>query len=434
MLTTVVAISAVIVLLLAASAFFSGSETALTGANAARMHLLSKGGDRRAARAERLIAVKDRVVSAILIGNNLVNILASALATMLFSTLFGGFGVVVATVVMTVLVVVFAEVLPKTFALRQPDSVALRVSRPLALLTGFFAPATFALQGVISLLLPDRKSDDDEGEEALRGAIALHATSGDAEDEAESQMLGSILDLEDVAVDEIMTHRSQIESLDLGQSNADLIDAVLNSTFTRLPVWREQPDNIVGVLHAKNLFRALRKADGDPDKLDISTIVATPWFVPGTASLLEQLQHFRSRREHFALVVDEYGGLEGVVTLEDILEEIVGDIDDEEDEVRRGIQREAGGSFIIDGEISLRDLNRNLSWRLPDDRASTLAGFVLYESRQIPEVGQVLSFQGFQFEILGRDRLRITRLRVTPESVLAQRRRNQRKTSEQPPQ
>ena len=407
MLTTVVAISAVIVLLLAASAFFSGSETALTGANTARMHLLAKGGDKRAARSERLIAIKDRVVSAILIGNNLVNILASALATMLFSTLFGGFGVVVATVVMTVLV---------------------------AVLTGLFAPATFALQQVISLLLPDRNRDDDEGEEALRGAIALHATSGDAEDEAESQMLGSILDLEDVAVDEIMTHRSQIESLDLGQSNADLIDAVLNSTFTRLPVWRDQPDNIVGVLHAKNLFRALRRADGDPEMLNISAIVATPWFVPGTASLLEQLQHFRSRREHFALVVDEYGGLEGVVTLEDILEEIVGDIDDEEDEVRRGIQREAGGSFIIDGEISLRDLNRNLSWRLPDDRASTLAGFVLYESRQIPEVGQVLSFQGFQFEILGRDRLRITRLRVTPESVLAQRRRNQRKTSEQTPQ
>lgn len=431
MLTTAVAIGLVIVLLLAASAFFSGSETALTGANAARLHLLAKGGDRRAARAERLIAIKDRVVSSILIGNNLVNILASALATMLFSTLFGGFGVAIATVVMTVLVVVFAEVLPKTFALRRPDSVALSVSPPLSILTALFAPLTFALAKVNAWILPDNSEDEGEGEEALRGAIALHGTLGDAENEAESQMLGSILDLEDVAVDEIMTHRSQIESLDLDQSNADLIDAVLSSTFTRLPVWRDQPDNIVGVLHAKNLFRALRKADGDPEKLKIEAIVSTPWFVPGTASLLEQLQHFRSRREHFALVVDEYGGLEGVVTLEDILEEIVGDIDDEEDEVRRGIQREAGGSFIIDGEISLRDLNRNLNWQLPDDRASTLAGFVLYESRQIPEVGQVLSFQGFQFEILGRDRLRITRLRVTPESVLAQRRRTQRKTSEQ---
>ena len=430
MLTTMVAIALVIVLLLAVSAFFSGSETALTGANPARLHLLAKGGDKRAARAERLIAIKDRVVSSILIGNNLVNILASALATMLFSTLFGGFGVVVATVVMTVLVVVFAEVLPKTYALRVPEALALRVSGPLSLLTALFAPLTYTLGRIISFLLPEQTPDEDEGEEALRGAIALHATSGDAEDEAESQMLGSILDLEDVAVDEIMTHRSQIESLDLDQSNAALIDAVLQSTFTRLPVWRDQPDNIVGILHAKNLFRALRKAGGDPEQLDISAIVSTPWFVPGTASLLEQLQHFRSRREHFALVVDEYGGLEGVVTLEDILEEIVGDIDDEEDEVRRGIQREAGGSFIIDGEISLRDLNRNLGWGLPDDRASTLAGFVLYESRQIPEVGQVLSFQGFQFEILGRDRLRITRLRVTPESVLAQRRRTQRQTSE----
>ena len=430
MLTTMVAIAVVIVLLLAVSAFFSGSETALTGANPARLHLLAKGGDKRAARAERLIAIKDRVVSSILIGNNLVNILASALATMLFSTLFGGFGVVVDTVVMTVLVVVFAEVLPKTYALRVPEALALRVSAAVVA-DRLFAPLTYTLGRIITFLLPEQTPDEDEGEEALRGAIALHATSGDAEDEAESQMLGSILDLEDVAVDEIMTHRSQIESLDLDQSNAALIDAVLQSTFTRLPVWRDQPDNIVGILHAKNLFRALRKAGGDPEQLNISAIVSTPWFVPGTASLLEQLQHFRSRREHFALVVDEYGGLEGVVTLEDILEEIVGDIDDEEDEVRRGIQREAGGSFIIDGEISLRDLNRNLGWGLPDDRASTLAGFVLYESRQIPEVGQVLSFQGFQFEILGRDRLRITRLRVTPESVLAQRRRTQRQTSEQ---
>jgi len=411
-LTTMVAIAVVIVLLLAVSAFFSGSETALTGANPARLHLLAKGGDKRAARAERLIAIKDRVVSSILIGNNLVNILASALATMLFSTLFGGFGVVVATVVMTVLVVVFAEVLPKTYALRVPEALALRVSGPLSLLTALFAPLTYTLGRIITFLLPEQTPDEDEGEEALRGAIALHATSGDAEDEAESQMLGSILDLEDVAVDEIMTHRSQIESLDLDQSNAALIDAVLQSTFTRLPVWRDQPDNIVGILHVKDLLPNLHQ-----DELDWTATLRPPLYVAESKKIDDLLREFQEKKIHLAIVVDEYGGTSGIVTLEDVLEEIVGEIADEfdDEEVTHSVLDEF--TYLMEAKTPLLDAYRILNldeevWEAAKGESDTLGGFMVEQSGKMLRKGQSIEFDGVVLQVDAGDARRIRRIKV----------------------
>ena len=408
-----------IVLLLIVSGFFSASETAITGASRARIHMLQQQGVRPAIVLAGLWDRRERVIGTLLIGNNTVNILASTLAASLFIGWFGNAGVVYATAAMTVLVILFSEVLPKTYALHHADRAALMVARPIAYVTAVLAPMTRAIDLMVKALLglggvtfrPTASEHQERAEEELRGAIALHAGQ---EEPQERAMLRSILDLAQVEVSEIMTHRRDVVAIDADLPPAEIVHQVLDSPFTRIPLWRGNPDNIVGVLHAKRLLRALHAAEGDQSKLDVLAVAQSPWFIPDTTDLLAQLQAFQQRHEHFALVVDEYGDFLGVVTLEDILEEIVGDIADEHDVRIEGVKEEPDGSFIIDGRVTLRDLNRQLDWRLPDAEANTLAGLVLYEARIIPDVGQVFSFHGFRFEILGRQRHQITKLRVVP--------------------
>ncbi|WP_343565419.1 HlyC/CorC family transporter [Kiloniella sp. b19] len=415
-----------ILILLGISGFFSGSETSMTAASKARMHTLEEDGDKRAALVNSLWAKKERLIGSILLGNNLVNILASSLATSVLIALFGEAGIVYATLVMTALVLIFAEVLPKTYALRNPEKAALFASvvlRPIVLLLG---PIVVAVEKIVHTTLrvlapEDRNGSNDEAsaaEEELRGAIALH----DGEDEEtrhEREMLRSILDLDDVTIEEIMTHRQKVESVEVDLPPEEIIKEVLSSPYTRIPLWQERPDNIVGVLHAKALLRALQAHRTDPERNDslldntgLLSIAATPWFIPESTSLLAQLQAFRDRREHFAIVVDEYGEMQGIVTLEDILEEIVGDISDEHDEEMEGVHHLPDGSLEVDGTVTIRDLNRKFEWKLPDDEASTIAGLVLFEARQIPRVGQHFDFFGKHFEILERKRHQITRLRI----------------------
>lgn len=263
-----------------------------------------------------------------------------------------------------------------------------------------------------------RKAKPDDTDEALRSAIEGHASmdAGDAaETREERNMLRSILDLGEVTVVEVMTHRRRMVTIDAELPPSEIVDAALASPFTRLPLWRDEPDNIVGVVHAKSLLRAVRAAREQLTAQDIDQVISKPWFVPDTTTLLDQLQAFRERREHFALVVDEYGSLLGLVTLEDILEEIVGDITDELDTHVAGVYAQPDGSYIVDGTVTLRDLNREFDWELPDETDySTLAGLVLYESRHLPEVGQTFTFFGFRFEILKRQRNQIVTLRVKP--------------------
>jgi Mg2+/Co2+ transporter CorB len=273
----------------------------------------------------------------------------------------------------------------------------------------------FAYPGALWLRRKVKPGDTDE---ALRSAIEGHASS-DAEDAAETReernMLRSILDLGEVTVVEVMTHRRQMVTIDSELPPSEIVDAALASPFTRLPLWQDEPDNIVGIIHAKSLLRAVRAAKGPLTAQDIDQVVSKPWFVPDTTTLLDQLQAFRERREHFALVVDEYGSLLGLVTLEDILEEIVGDITDELDTHVAGVYAQPDGSYIVDGTVTLRDLNREFDWELPDETDySTVAGLVIYESRHIPEVGQTFTFFGFRFEILKRQRNQIMTVRVTP--------------------
>ena len=415
--TTIVLSLAAILVLLVLSAFFSGSETALTAASRPRMHNLEQSGMKSAKVVNELLSEKERLIGAILLGNNLVNILASALATSVLIGLFGDAGVAYATIAMTLLVLIFAEVLPKTFAFHNADRLALKVAPVLSPVVWLLAPVTRSVQTVVRLTLrifgveigPNEAAD--AAEQELRGAIDLHAGEGE-EERHEREMLRSILDLDEVWVEEIMVHRRDVTALNIDLPADDLVNEVLKSPYTRIPLWRDQPENIVAVLHAKGLLRAVRSEEGRTSDLDIEAIANDPWFIPETTDLLSQLQAFRSRHEHFAIVVDEYGEFLGIVTLEDVLEEIVGDIADEHDVEIEGVQVEKDGSVIADGRVTIRDLNRRFDWRLPDEEAATIAGLVLHDSRTIPREGQVFAFHGFSFEILKRKRNQITSLRL----------------------
>ncbi len=408
----------VILALLVFSAFFSGSETALTAASRPRLHNLAQSGNHRANMVNDLWREKEHLIGAILLGNNLVNILASALATSALIAIFGDTGVVYATLAMTVLVLVFSEVLPKTYALQNADRAALAVAPALRFIVMLLKPFSLVIQMIVRAALSifgikvRHALTAEASEEQLRGAIDLHQGEGE-EEKTEREMLRSILDLGDVWVEEIMVHRKDVVAIDLGQPPAKIVEEVLASPFTRLPLWQDDPDNIVAMLHAKALLRAVQAVGSDLDKLDVKAVASAPWFIPETTDLLSQLQAFRNRHEHFAIVVDEYGEMLGIVTLEDILEEIVGDISDEHDEDIEGVQLQRDGSMIVDGKVTLRDLNRRFEWRLPDEEASTIAGLILHETRRIPDVGQVFTFHGFKFEILARKRNQITSIRIS---------------------
>ena len=410
-----------ILALLVFSAFFSGSETALTAASRPRLHNLAQSGNQRANTVNDLWHEKEHLIGAILLGNNLVNILASALATSALIALFGDTGVVYATLAMTVLVLIFAEVLPKTYALQNAERAALAVAPVMHVIVVVLKPFSLVIQMIVRAALKGfgievrHALTAEASEEQLRGAIDLHQGEGE-EERHEREMLRSILDLGDVWVEEIMVHRKDVIAIDVDLPPAKIVEQVLASPFTRIPLWQEDPDNIVAVLHVKALLRAVQAAGADLDKLDVRAIAAAPWFIPETTDLLSQLQAFRSRHEHFAIVVDEYGEMLGIVTLEDILEEIVGDISDEHDVDIEGVQTQRDGSLIVDGKVTLRDLNRRFEWRLPDEEASTIAGLILHEARCIPDAGQVFTFHGFKFEILGRKRNQITSVRISPSA------------------
>ena len=409
-----------IAVLLVLSGIFSGSETALTAASQPRMHLMHKRGDPRAGVVTALFAEKEKMIGAILLGNNLVNILASALATSLLIGYFGEAGVVYATAAMTILILIFGEVMPKTYAFQNADRVALAIAPFFRFVVAVLAPVTHTIIVVITAvirLLGIKYGDGDEllsqAQERLRGAIELH--QGDAPAVRQERiMLRSILDLSDVDVGEVMHHRRDLKMVDADLPASEIVEQIVESPYTRIPLWRNDPDNIIGVLHAKALLRQVHAHRGDLDQIDIDAVTTTPWFIPESTSLLDQRQAFRRRREHFALVVDEYGSLEGVVTLEDILEEIVGDISDEHDIVPVGVRPQTDGSYLVDGRVTIRDLNRRFDWTLPDDDAATIAGLVIQIGRMIPDQGQIFTFDGFRFEVISRRSNRLASIRVTP--------------------
>nr|WP_249138084.1 HlyC/CorC family transporter [Caulobacter sp. S6] len=406
--------------LMAVSALFSAAETAMTAASRGRMHQLERDGDRAAKRVNRLTDNRELMIGAVLLGANLINFLSSALVTeVLTKSIPGAWGVAAATTLMTVLVLVFAEVLPKTLAITHPDDVARFLSAPTELMVYLFGPIVRGVQFIVRKTLGlfgveiDPEMDVLAAHEEIRGAVEYHHSEGLVETR-DRWMLGGVLDLAEMDVSQIMVHRKSISMLDADLPAHELVDAALADPHTRIPLYREDTDNIVGVLHAKDLARALAASGGKVEALDIPAIAVEPWFIPDTTNLKDQLNAFLKRRNHFALVVDEYGALQGLVTLEDILEEIVGEIEDEHDIVVEGVRRQADGSVIADGSVAIRDLNRVMDWDLPDDQAVTIAGLVIHEAQAIPVQGQTFIFYGHRFQVLRRQRNQITGLRVSP--------------------
>ena len=407
-----------IVLLIFVSAFFSGSETGLTTASRARLTELEKRGSKRAAMVLKMTAMPERLIGALLLGNTLANITASAVSTAALVKVFNEAGAVVASVVMTVLILIFAEVMPKTYAIAYPESVATSVAPIMRLIVAILAPIVMTVEYIVKKTLKLFGVDTSNVEnilsahEELRGAIDLHHKEGTFV-KKDRDMLGGILDLKDLEVADIMIHRTKMKMIDGTEDIKSVIQEVFKSGNTRLPVWKDNPDNIIGILHTKNLFAAIQENNGDSSKVKMDDILSPAWFVPDTRPLSDQLNAFLRRKTHFAIVVDEYGEVQGLITLEDIIEEIVGDIKDEFDAVTTGVRKQADGSFHIEGTVPLRDLNRSFDWELPDEEATTMAGLVMHEARTIPEQGQVFNFHGFRFEVLKKRKQQLALIKVT---------------------
>jgi Mg2+/Co2+ transporter CorB len=416
-------LAAGVLVCLLVSALFSASETALTAASRARLQALESEGDPRAARVNRLLDEPERIIGTVLLGNNLVNILASSLTTSVLIGFFGEAGVVYATIVMTVLVVVFAEVLPKTYAIAFPERIALLVAPLMGMLITMLRPATAAVEIVVRAILKLTPGQQDDAANILaahkeiRGTIELQTKEGTVA-RHDAHMLGGVLDLRDLQVMDIMVHRTKMETIDADDPPQTIVDAVVRSQYTRVPIWKDEPENIVGVLHSKDMLAALARSGWDASRLDILSFTSPPWFVPDSTSVKDQLNQFLKRKAQLALVVDEYGEVQGLITLEDILEEIVGQISDEHDTEAQAIRVQPDGTVNVDGTVAIRDLNRHMDWQLPDDEATTIAGLVIHEAETIPEAGQAFTFHGFRFEILRKSRNKITALRVRPVAPL----------------
>ena len=316
--------------------------------------------------------------------------------------------------------IVVGEQVPKTLAIREPEPVSLWVAYPLHASFIAFYPLNWMLNAVSRWILrllgvKEAVPHDVLSDVELEGLVATSAEYGKLE-EGQAEYIQNVFRVGELAVSDVMIHRTNMVTLNADEKAEDVVNAVIASPVTRIPLWRGNPENIIGILHVRDLLRALHAVDGDAAKVDIASLLTPPWYVPDTRPVAEQLKAFRRRRTPFALVVDEYGEVEGLVTLEDILEEIVGDITDEHDVAMPGVRRQPDGSVNVDGAVPIRDLNRVMDWNLPDEEATTIAGLVIHEARTIPEVGQSFTFHGFRFRVLRRARNRITALRIQPLS------------------
>jgi len=406
--------------LLILSAFFSGSETSLTSASKPRMHNLARTGKKNAKIFEELFKNKEMLICTILFANNLVNILASAIATKILIELTNNEGILYATVIMTLMILIFGELIPKTLALSKADQFALKIAPFMKVLVYILYPLTVTLNYIATLILKmfgvnylniKKEEVSEKREEELRGAIDLH---GEDSSKDEKNMLKSILDLDDITVGSIMIPRKDIFSLPSNIRYNELITKLNKSPHSRIPIWEKNPENIIGIFHIRKLIEI--KAN-DAKAFDIKSLCQKPWFIPESTRLDNQLLEFKRRKEHFSIVVDEYGEFLGIVTLEDIIEEIVGEIDDEHDALKmsketKDIKSISGRSFLVKGDVTIRELNKELNINIPVLNASTVAGLVLYESRTIPKKGQIFSFFDLKFEILSKKNNQITLVKI----------------------
>lgn len=403
----------VIFLLLVLSLFFSGAEISLTSVSRSRINKLKLSGNKKAKVINYLLNKKELTIGTILLGNTIVNITCSSLSTGIFIEIFGNEGIFISTIVITLCILLFCEVLPKTYAIQNPERTALSSSYFLLFFVEVLSPLTIGIQFIVNLVLKlcglHKNKEVISAADAMRNMITLHRSEGTMLQQ-DLDMLNSILDLAETEISQIMTHRKNLFSLDINQNKEDLIKGILTSSHSRIPLWDGEPENIVGVVHVKNLINALREKN---DEVNIATVMSKPWFIPESTLLSVQLHNFRKNRKHFALVIDEYGTLQGIVTLEDILEEIVGDISDEHDIVTENlIKKISDNLYHINGGATIRDINRQLHWDLPSEEATTLAGMIVNDIERIPDESEEFAMYGFCFKILKKDENIITTVEV----------------------
>lgn len=416
--------SVIILILLLLSAIFSGAETALTAISEPFIHELVKKNHTRAKIVQHLLNNKEKLITTILLGNNLVNTAATAFATVIFTNTFGKNGVFFATVFMTFSLLVFSEISPKTYALRNTETFALNISPLIQAFVWIASPITWTITKIISTFLyfttPTQPvlCDTVRSLYELRGAIDLHAPSEDilttTDNIERKKMLYSVLDLNKIEVDDILCPRGSLAMINFHLSIQEILAFVTESSFSRFPVWQNKHDNIIGILHIRNLLQLLQEKNFLISHEDLKSILKKPWVIPEGQNLLDQLHAFRKQKEHFALIVNEYGTLMGIITLEDILEEIVGDINDEHDQASNNIQSLNNKEYIIKGNTTLRDLHRQFDWVFPVEDISTLAGLIIHESRRIPDVGEIFHFYDFHFTILEKERNKLITIQVSP--------------------
>tara|TARA_A100001037_G_scaffold178058_1_gene159721 strand:+ start:923 stop:2149 length:1227 start_codon:yes stop_codon:yes gene_type:complete len=394
-----------ILFLLLLSAYFSSSETAITRISDAKI----LQWDNKYKKAKKLLESREKVISTLLLGNNIVNILASVLATSVMIKLFGDKGIIYTTILMTTLIFIFSEILPKTYAIRKAEVLILNTAPVTIFFNYILSPVSITVHKLVrlSLSLFTREDSKNDWKQNLRGAILLANNQGEFR-KRERIMLENILDLSEVKVSEIMTHRKDIKSINIEEDIDKIINIALNGRFTRLPMWKENPDNIVGTIHIKDLLRATNIYG----KTQIIELIQKPLFISENTSLSDQLNQFKNTTIQMAFVIDEYGDLQGLITLEDVLEEIVGEIFDEFDKPTSGPEILSDESVNVDGNMTIRDLNRFMDWKLPDEEASTVAGLVIDEAQKLPKVREIIQINKFRFTILGRQRTRITKLNI----------------------
>ncbi len=419
-----------VVFLLAANGFFVAAEFALVKARSVRLERLAEGGSLSARLALHMNRNIEPYLAACQLGNTMTalglgwvgepfvaSLLEPPMLMLGFSEeLVRTTAFLTGFLTFSSLHIVIGEQVPKNFAIREAYRVSLWVAIPLQAFYLAVYPLNWLLdkgaRGTLALLgvRPNTEGDVYSAEE-LRSLIGLSHRYG-AMRRQERDMLAAILDLAEVEVGDVMTHRRRMETLHAELGREEAAARVLASPYTRFPIWQGDPDRIVGVVHAKDVLAAAYRSEAEGAPFDLRALASEPWFVPETASLLHQLLEFRRRRQHMALVVDEYGSLLGLVTLEDIVEEIVGDIFDEKDVVVADILEQEDGSVLVAGEVTVRDLNRQMDWDLPEEPAATVAGLVIAHAERIPEVNERFEIGGFAFEVLGREDHRITRLRI----------------------
>jgi len=390
-----------LLILLLFSAFFSSSETALMSLNRYRLRHLEHEGHRGAIRASQLLARPDRLIGLILLGNNFVNIMASAIATVIGVKLYGENGIVIATFVLTLVVLLFAEVTPKTLAALHPERVAFPASLLLKPLLMLLFPLVWFTSAITNRLLalfgvsPEDTSSAAINSEELRIALM---EAGSIIPKRHKKMLVSILDLEKMTVNDVMVPRNEIEGLDINGSMADIVKQLSYCSSTRLPVYEDSMDNIIGILHVRKALHLLAQDNFTHDSLN--SIVKQAYFVPEGTALNTQLIQFQKHRRRTGLVVDEYGDMLGLITLEDIFREIVGEFTADSIDEDKDIHPQEDGSYLVNGSASIRDINRNNHWELPTDGPKTINGLILEFLETIPEPGVSLRIENYVIEVV----------------------------------